>query len=175
MTARCLCLKKVSVDRIRRYASHSPADPHVPGVGLCLQQHSLRVDDPHSGHIRAGEGMAVRLIMWCPALAALATCTLFRIDLATLGWKWRPARYEGVCRLVSKLRRSSLNCFKSALRLSISRLSACSSSLDACNSSLAVCNSSFELCNSSLLRLRFFVRPAPIAPKPSRNAEERAL
>jgi len=50
----------------------------------------------HTGHIRAGDGMAVRLIMWCPALAALATCALFRIDLATLGWKWRPARYEGL-------------------------------------------------------------------------------
>jgi uncharacterized protein len=50
----------------------------------------------HTGHIAAGGGMAVRLVMWCPTLAALVTCALFRIDLATLGWNWRPAKYEGL-------------------------------------------------------------------------------
>jgi membrane protease YdiL (CAAX protease family) len=45
-------------------------------------------------HIGAGGGMVVRLLMWCPTLAALATCALYRIDLANLGWKWRPAKYE---------------------------------------------------------------------------------
>jgi membrane protease YdiL (CAAX protease family) len=49
----------------------------------------------HTGHIGAGEGLVVRLVMWCPALAALTTCRLFRIDLASLGWSWRPARYVG--------------------------------------------------------------------------------
>lgn len=48
----------------------------------------------HTHHIGAGGGMVVRLVMWCPALAALATCALYRIDLATLGWNWRPAKYE---------------------------------------------------------------------------------
>ena len=48
----------------------------------------------HSGHIGAGKGLVVALIMWCPAFAALATCRIFRIDLASLGWNWRPARYE---------------------------------------------------------------------------------
>ncbi len=48
----------------------------------------------HTGHIGAGDGMIVRLIMWCPAFAAIAACRLFRIDLATLGWNWRPAKYE---------------------------------------------------------------------------------
>ena len=48
----------------------------------------------HAGHIGAGNGLAVSLVMWCPALAALTTCWLFRIDLATLGWNWRPAKYE---------------------------------------------------------------------------------
>lgn len=48
----------------------------------------------HTHHIAAGGGMAVRLVMWCPALAALATCSLYRIDLATLGWNWRPAKFE---------------------------------------------------------------------------------
>jgi uncharacterized protein len=47
----------------------------------------------HTGHIGAGNGLAVGVIMWCPAFAALATCRLFKIDLATLGWNWRPARY----------------------------------------------------------------------------------
>jgi len=50
----------------------------------------------HTGHIGAGNGMTVRLVMWCPTLAALATCALFRIDLKGLGWSWRPARYEGI-------------------------------------------------------------------------------
>ncbi len=47
----------------------------------------------HTGHIGAGSGFVVSLVMWCPAFAAFATCGLFRIDLATLGWNWRPARY----------------------------------------------------------------------------------
>jgi uncharacterized protein len=48
----------------------------------------------HTHHIGAGNGMVVRLVMWCPTLAALASCVLFRIDLASLGWNWRPAKYE---------------------------------------------------------------------------------
>lgn len=47
----------------------------------------------HTGHIGAGNGMVVSLVMWCPAFAAIATCALFKIDLATLGWNWRPTRY----------------------------------------------------------------------------------
>jgi membrane protease YdiL (CAAX protease family) len=47
----------------------------------------------HTGHLSVGYGMVVGLLMWCPALAAFATCGLFGIDLATLGWSWRPARY----------------------------------------------------------------------------------
>ncbi len=50
----------------------------------------------HSHHTRAGNGLTARLIMWCPAFSAFATCALFRIDLATLGWKWRPAKYEAL-------------------------------------------------------------------------------
>jgi uncharacterized protein len=49
----------------------------------------------HTGHIGAGNGLVVSLVMWCPAFAALATCGLFGIDLATLGWNWRPTRYVG--------------------------------------------------------------------------------
>jgi membrane protease YdiL (CAAX protease family) len=47
----------------------------------------------HTGHIGAGNGLVVSLVMWCPAFAAFATCGIFGIDLATLGWNWRPARY----------------------------------------------------------------------------------
>ena len=50
----------------------------------------------HSHHVMTGNGLAVRMIMWCPAAAAFATCALFRIDTRTLGWKWRPLRYEAL-------------------------------------------------------------------------------
>ena len=50
----------------------------------------------HSGHIGVGNGLVVRLVMWCPAAAALVTCGLFRIDVGTLGWNWRPLRFEAV-------------------------------------------------------------------------------
>jgi len=50
----------------------------------------------HAHHVMAGNGLAVRLIMWCPTAAAFATCALFRIDSRTLGWSWRPIRYEAI-------------------------------------------------------------------------------
>jgi len=40
------------------------------------------------------------VLMWMPALAAFATCRLLKIDPATLGWSWRPARYEGLAYLL---------------------------------------------------------------------------
>ena len=48
----------------------------------------------HTGHIGAGNGLVTALVMWCPGFAALATCALLRIDIATLGWNWRPVRYQ---------------------------------------------------------------------------------
>ncbi len=54
----------------------------------------------HSGHIRAGNGMVVTLVMWCPTLAALATSAVYKIDLATLGWNWRPVKYEWLAYLL---------------------------------------------------------------------------
>lgn len=48
----------------------------------------------HSRHLGTGNGLVAALIMWCPALAAFATCGWLRIDPATLGWNWRPARYQ---------------------------------------------------------------------------------
>jgi uncharacterized protein len=46
----------------------------------------------HTGHIGAGNGLVVALVMWCPAFAAFATCAWFGIDLRALGWKW-PGRW----------------------------------------------------------------------------------
>ena len=48
----------------------------------------------HSGHLGVGNGLVVSFLMWCPAWAAFATCGLLKIDVATLGWNWRPVRYE---------------------------------------------------------------------------------
>ena len=48
----------------------------------------------HDGHLGVGNGMGVFFLMWCPALAAFASCGICRIDIATLGWNWRPTRYE---------------------------------------------------------------------------------
>jgi membrane protease YdiL (CAAX protease family) len=50
----------------------------------------------HSHHVEAGNGLVVRMIMWCPTAAAFATCALFRIDTRTLGWNWRPVRFEAL-------------------------------------------------------------------------------
>lgn len=48
----------------------------------------------HSGHLGVGSGLMTSLLMWCPAFAAFATCGFFRIDIASLGWNWRPTCYE---------------------------------------------------------------------------------
>lgn len=41
----------------------------------------------------AGMGLYIVGIMWCPALAAMATLKLNRRSLDELGWKWPQARY----------------------------------------------------------------------------------
>lgn len=53
-----------------------------------------------SGHLGIGGGLVTGVLMWMPALAAFATCRLLKIDLATLGWRWRPAKYEGLAYLL---------------------------------------------------------------------------
>ena len=42
-------------------------------------------------HLGKEPAMLSRFIMWCPGAAALATCALYRLPQATLGWQW-PAR-----------------------------------------------------------------------------------
>jgi uncharacterized protein len=54
----------------------------------------------HSRHLAVGNGLVVSMLMWCPAFAAFATCALLNIDLSTLGWNWRPARYEAWAYLI---------------------------------------------------------------------------
>jgi uncharacterized protein len=48
----------------------------------------------HVHHLAVGGGLVVGFLMWMPACAAFLTCSLHRIDLATLGWNWRPVRFE---------------------------------------------------------------------------------
>jgi membrane protease YdiL (CAAX protease family) len=48
----------------------------------------------HAGHLRVGNGMGGALIMWCPGFAAIITCLLSHIDIGSLGWNWRPTRYQ---------------------------------------------------------------------------------
>lgn len=57
----------------------------------------------HAGHVGAGQGMVVRLVMWCPTFAALATCAIFRINLGSLGWNWHPAKCEWLAYLLPLL------------------------------------------------------------------------
>lgn len=54
----------------------------------------------HSHRLGIGCGLVTGVLMWMPALAACATCRLLNIDLATLGWCWRPAHYEGLAYLL---------------------------------------------------------------------------
>ncbi len=77
-----------------------PDNPSLSGqiltfIGLVILFSSLPYSlIIHTGHLAVGNGTIVALLMWCPALAAFSACRLFRIDIATLGWKWRPIRYE---------------------------------------------------------------------------------
>jgi membrane protease YdiL (CAAX protease family) len=47
-----------------------------------------------SGHVGGGHGGYAIGLEWCPAAAVLLTCTLLRIDIGTIGWRWRPWRWQ---------------------------------------------------------------------------------
>jgi membrane protease YdiL (CAAX protease family) len=47
-----------------------------------------------SGHVDGGNGWYATGLHWCVAAAALLTCTLLRIDIGTIGWRWRPWRWQ---------------------------------------------------------------------------------
>ncbi|WP_298735746.1 CPBP family intramembrane glutamic endopeptidase [uncultured Chitinophaga sp.] len=60
---------------------------------LCLPVYYLCI---RTGNISAGFPPVsyTVVIMWCPALAALLTCLLRGIPLASLGWKWGRHKYQ---------------------------------------------------------------------------------
>jgi uncharacterized protein len=43
--------------------------------------------------LNAGNGLYVSGLMWCPALAAIATLKVSGRKLSELGWKWPKTRY----------------------------------------------------------------------------------
>src|SRR6516165_4499921 len=47
-----------------------------------------------SGHVLGAHGAYAVGLEWCPGSAALLTCAILRIDPATLGWHWRPWRWQ---------------------------------------------------------------------------------
>jgi membrane protease YdiL (CAAX protease family) len=47
-----------------------------------------------SGHVLGGNGWYAIGLEWCPGAAALVTCALLRIDVSTIGWRWRPWRWQ---------------------------------------------------------------------------------
>jgi hypothetical protein len=47
-----------------------------------------------SGRVDGGNGGYATGLDWCPAAAALLTCTLLRIDIGTIGCRWRPWRWQ---------------------------------------------------------------------------------
>jgi uncharacterized protein len=46
------------------------------------------------GHVLGAHGAYATGLEWCPGAAALLTCAILRIDVATLGWHWRPWRWQ---------------------------------------------------------------------------------
>jgi membrane protease YdiL (CAAX protease family) len=47
-----------------------------------------------SGHVLGANGAYAVGLEWSPGSAALLTCAILRIDVATLGWQWRPWRWQ---------------------------------------------------------------------------------
>jgi len=53
-----------------------------------------------SGQVGGPGGAYMACLMWCPGLAALATCKYLGRDLSGLGWKWGRSRYQVICYLL---------------------------------------------------------------------------
>ncbi len=47
-----------------------------------------------SGSLSTGGGWYPVALMWCPGIAALATCLIYRRSLRGLGWGWGKTRYQ---------------------------------------------------------------------------------
>ena len=46
-----------------------------------------------SGHLASGHGDLAHGVMWCPALAALASCRILGRSFRSLAWRWPRGRY----------------------------------------------------------------------------------
>lgn len=60
---------------------------------LCLPVYYMCI---RTGNISAGFSPVgyTLIVMWCPGLAALITCRLRGIPIASLGWKWGQTKYQ---------------------------------------------------------------------------------
>jgi membrane protease YdiL (CAAX protease family) len=72
-------------------------DPKPPVVPFLLLTLVFSLPFYLALNLAGGRGEGMRLyvtgLMWCPALAALLACRIGRLPLATLGWRWPPARW----------------------------------------------------------------------------------
>jgi membrane protease YdiL (CAAX protease family) len=50
----------------------------------------------HTKNLGMGRGLVVHTLMWCPTLAALATCFVSGIKISSLGFRWPTMRYIGL-------------------------------------------------------------------------------
>ena len=46
-----------------------------------------------SGHLDMGFGLVIPVLMWCPALAVLLSCSLLHRKLGSLAWRWPSAKH----------------------------------------------------------------------------------
>jgi len=53
-----------------------------------------------SGHLGMGFGLMIPAIMWCPALATLATCRMLGRNFRSLAWRWPGKKYIAVAYFV---------------------------------------------------------------------------
>jgi membrane protease YdiL (CAAX protease family) len=84
---------------------HLPRSVHIPGIGTFLVvalAFSAAFYAPIlvTGRLFSGAGLYVIGLMWSPAVAALFTCRIHRIDIATLGWHWGGAKYQAFAYLL---------------------------------------------------------------------------
>jgi membrane protease YdiL (CAAX protease family) len=49
-----------------------------------------------SGHLGMAFGLMITAIMWCPALAAFATCRALGRSIRSLAWRWPETRYIAI-------------------------------------------------------------------------------
>ncbi|MET7035881.1 type II CAAX endopeptidase family protein [Elizabethkingia miricola] len=58
---------------------------------LCIPVYYMCI---RTGQLGGGAISYAMIIMWCPAIAALLTCRIRKIPIASLGWKWGLTKYQ---------------------------------------------------------------------------------